>query len=440
MKSQDKIPTSKVQRASKFVRTGVKVGGNYLKHYAKKVVNPNISREELDKDNARDIYQSLSELKGSALKVAQMMSMDKNLLPKAYMDKFSMAQYSAPPLSGPLVVKTFQKYFGKNPQEIFDTFEMQSINAASIGQVHQAYKNGQKLAVKIQYPGVAESIHTDLKMVKPFATQILQLPNKDIDKYLEEVESKLVEETDYELELKRSIEISEACKDLKNVTFTKYYPEYSAKKILTMDWLDGKHIKDFLLQNPSQEVRNKLGQALWDFYDFQIHNLKAVHADPHPGNFLVQEDGTLGVLDFGCVKVIPEDFYNNYFVVINSNIFEHPEKMEQVFFEMEYLFEEDTPELKKFYIGIFKEMIELLGRPFQFEEFDFNDDTYFKEIYQLSDKISNMKEIRESKQARGSKHSLYINRTYFGLYNILNQIGAKVKTKYPEWLQKPIAS
>jgi predicted unusual protein kinase regulating ubiquinone biosynthesis (AarF/ABC1/UbiB family) len=122
MKEQSRIPTSKVQRAAKFVKTGARVGGNYVKHYAKKAVNPKLTKEALHEDNARDIYNSLSELKGSALKVAQMMSMDKNLLPTAYQDKFSMAQYSAPPLSYPLVVKTFQQYFKKSPSDMFDVF------------------------------------------------------------------------------------------------------------------------------------------------------------------------------------------------------------------------------------------------------------------------------------------------------------------------------
>jgi predicted unusual protein kinase regulating ubiquinone biosynthesis (AarF/ABC1/UbiB family) len=138
VKEQNSIPTSKVQRAAKFIKTGAKVGGNYVKHYAKKVMDPSLTKEDLHLNNAQDIYQSLSELKGSALKVAQMMSMDKNLLPTAYQDKFMMAQYSAPPLSYPLVVKTFQKHFSKTPEQIFDTFTKNAINAASIGQVHQA--------------------------------------------------------------------------------------------------------------------------------------------------------------------------------------------------------------------------------------------------------------------------------------------------------------
>ena len=115
MKEQTSIPTGKVERASRFVATGLKVGGNYIKHYTKKLIDPSISREELHADNAEDIYDTLSNLKGSALKVAQMLSLDRGMLPKAYTERFAMSQYSAPPLSGPLVVNTFLKTLGKMP-------------------------------------------------------------------------------------------------------------------------------------------------------------------------------------------------------------------------------------------------------------------------------------------------------------------------------------
>ena len=120
MREQSKIPTSKVSRAAKFVSTGAKVGGNYLKHYTRKLVDKNATREQLDEDNAADIYNSLSELKGSALKVAQMLAMDKNMLPNAYQQQFAMGQYSAPPLSFPLVVKTFNKHL-KSPHTSSNT-------------------------------------------------------------------------------------------------------------------------------------------------------------------------------------------------------------------------------------------------------------------------------------------------------------------------------
>ncbi len=439
MKEQSKIPTSKVQRAAHFVSTGAKIGGNYVKYYTRKALNNQVSRDTLHQDNATDIYDGLSKLKGSALKVLQMMSMDKNILPTAYSDRFQMAQYSAPPLSYPLVVKTFQKSFGESPSEIFDTFSKNAKNAASMGQVHEATLNGKRLAVKVQYPGVANSIISDLKIVRPIAMRLFNISDKELDHYLEEVESKLIEETDYALELERSIDISKQCDHVENLFFPVYYPELSSDKIITMDWIEGEHLKEFMAKNPSQEVKNKLGQALWDFYDYQVHDLKQVHADPHPGNFIMQENGQLGIIDFGCVKIIPEHFYQQYFRLIRKDLLLNEDELDQIFYELGFLIQEDTDYERKVFKAIFIEMIDLLGKPFHFDEFDFADDTYFQSIFNLSEKISNMKEVRESKAARGPKDALYINRTYFGLYNLLNALGANIETKKPLWLQSPKA-
>lgn len=428
MKEQSKIPVSKVQRATKFIKTGAKIGGNYVKHYSKKVFDNSINNDALNEANASDIYEALSEMKGSALKVAQMMSMDKNMMPTAYQNKFAMAQYSAPPLSFPLVVKTFQSSLGNSPDQLFDSFSRQAVNAASIGQVHKATKTGNTLAVKIQYPGVANSISSDLKMVKPFAAKLLSISDADLDYYMSEVEQKLLEETDYKLELKRSEEISKACSELQNIYFPKYYPELSSDRILTMDWLDGLHLKEFLATNPDQERCNMIGQALWDFYDFQIHVLKQVHADPHPGNFLFREEGAVGVLDFGCVKEIPEAFYNQYFQLHDKEFVKNEEALNKLFYELSFLSRDDTEYEVKVFTSVFREMIDLLGRPFHEEQFDFGDENFFKNIFTLGDRISKMKEVRNSKHARGPKHGLYINRTYFGLYNLLHDLKATVNT------------
>lgn len=435
VKEQESIPVSKVQRAAKFISTGAKVGGNYVKHYAKKMVNPSLDKEELHQSNAQDIYSSLSELKGSALKVAQMMSMDKNLLPRAYQDKFTMAQYSAPPLSYPLVVKTFQRFFTKTPEQLFDTFSRAAVNAASIGQVHQATLEGKYLAVKIQYPGVADSVSSDLKLVRPFALRLLNMNEKELDHYMEEVEERLLEETDYLLEVRRSREISKACASIPNLVFPKYYSEFSSERIITMDWIFGKHIKEWMETRPSQGLRNQVGQALWDFYHFQVHELKQVHADPHPGNFIIQEDGRLGIIDFGCVKVIPEDFYQGYFALIKKELGMDEEELDRVFYALDFISDKDSPAEKSYFKQVFREMISLLGKPFHVDTFDFSDDSYFEQIFQLGDRISNDKMFKKSRQARGSRHGLYINRTYFGLYNLLNQLQAEVTTTKPDWLK-----
>ncbi len=434
VKEQGSIPVSKVQRAAKFISTGAKVGGNYVKHYAKKMVNPSMNKDELHQKNASDIYNSLSELKGSALKVAQMMSMDKNLLPRAYQDKFTMAQYSAPPLSYPLVVKTFQKYFQQTPEQLFDTFTRSAVNAASIGQVHQAIKGGKTLAIKIQYPGIADSVSSDLRLVRPFALRLLNMNEKELDHYMGEVEERLLEETDYNLEIARSREISEACAHIPNIRFPKYYDALSSEQIITMDWIEGKHIKEWMDTNPSQEARNQVGQALWDFYHHQVHNLNQVHADPHPGNFIIQEDGTLGIIDFGCVKVIPKDFYTGYFSLIKKDLLINEAELNQIFYDLEFISDKDTEVEKAFFSAIFSEMISLLGTPFHVEKFDFSDNDFFNQIFQLGDRIANDKMFKKSNQARGSRHGLYVNRTYFGIYNLLNQLQAEVVTTKPAWL------
>lgn len=423
MKSIDKIPTSKIQRASKLMSTGAKIGVNYLKYYGEKMVgSEEKAKLKLDESNASDIYDSLKSLKGSALKVAQMMSMDKTMLPQAYVEKFSLSQFSVPPLSAALVKKTFKRYFGKDTNELFDAFNFEAINAASIGQVHQAEKDGKKLAVKIQYPGVAESIGSDLAMVKPIAMRMLNIKGKDAERYFVEVEEKLMEETDYALELHQSNAVSQACGHIPNLLFPNYYAELSNDKILTMDWMDGIHISTFSETNTSPEKANKIGQALWDFYMYQIHVVKKVHADPHPGNFMVSPDDQLIAIDFGCMKAIPEDFYLPYFELTKPAVLNDPIAFEKQLYALEILKETDTPEQTKFFSEIFKELLGLFALPFHHEEFDFSDPSFFNQIANMAEKYSKNDTMRKVDAGRGSTHFIYINRAFFGLYSLMNEL------------------
>ncbi|APG60035.1 ABC1 kinase family protein [Christiangramia salexigens] len=426
MKTIDKIPTGKIGRTGQLVQTGVKIGGNYLKYYGKKAFNRELTRDELDEDNASDIYDGLKNLKGSALKVAQMLSMEKNLLPSAYVEKFSLAQFSVPPLSAPLVRKTFKKYHGVYPEELYDTFATQSVNAASIGQVHKATKDGKKLAVKIQYPGVADSISSDLAMVKPIALKMFNLQAKDSEKYFKEVEGKLLEETDYILEVKQSKEISGACAGIPNLRFPDYYEELSSERIITMDWMDGVHLSEFAKSNTDQNLANKVGQALWDFYMFQIHGLKEVHADPHPGNFMVDKDNNLIAIDFGCIKQIPDDFYEPYFALTDREKLNDQEFFYQKLYELEILSAADSDKEKDFFADMFYEMFSMFSTPFQSDKFDFTDEKFWENLTHLSEKYSKDPELRKMNGNRGSRHFLYMSRTFFGLYNLLHDLKATV--------------
>jgi predicted unusual protein kinase regulating ubiquinone biosynthesis (AarF/ABC1/UbiB family) len=425
MKRLDSIPTNKIERVSKLVTTGVKIGGNYLKYYGQKIVNPETAKETLHENNATDIYDSLKELKGSALKVAQMLSMEKNLLPQSYVEKFSLSQFSVPPLSGPLVTKTFRKYFGKEPHELFDTFNPESINAASIGQVHKATKNGKDLAVKIQYPGVRESIGTDIAMVKPIAVRMFNLQGTS-DEYFQEIEGKLMEETDYTLELQQSEAVRVECAQLDNLRFPKYYPELSCEKIITMDWMQGKHLSEWCKEEHTQEERNKVGQALYDFYMYQIHGLHKFHADPHPGNFLVDEDANLIAIDFGCMKVLPIDFYTPYYKIIRPETIANEALFKELLYELQVLRPEGAPDEEEYFFKLFQELLNVFVDPYRYERYNFGNPAFSDAIAGLSEKFANDKVLRKMNGNRGSKHFIYVNRTFFGLYSLLFDIGAEI--------------
>ena len=429
MKTLDKIPTSKIERATQLVKTGFKVGGNYMAYYGEKIVNPSLTKEKLNENNAEDIYDGLKNLKGSALKVAQMLSMDKNIMPRAYVEKFSLAQFSVPPLSAPLVRKTFKKYLGKFPEELYDSFTPDSINAASIGQVHQATKNGKKLAVKIQYPGVADSIGSDLAIVKPFAVRMFNLQGKDSDRYFQEVENKLLEETDYELELAQGIEITEKCAFIPNLRFPKYYAEMSSKKTITMDWMEGEHLSEFTAYNTDREKGDKIGQALWDFYMFQMHKLRQVHADPHPGNFLIDKDSNLIAIDFGCMKKVPNAFYVPYFELADPEVINNPATFSEKMYELEILRKDDSEKEIKYFTELFHGLLTLFTKPFHGDFFDFSDDDFFEQIGNLGEQLTKDTQLRKMNGNRGSQHFIYINRTFFGLYNLLHDLKARVNTK-----------
>lgn len=433
MTGQATIRSSRLGRMAAFAGTGARVGINYLKHYGQRSIGAVSDDNELHERNAEAVYKTFSELKGGPLKLAQMLSIDHNLLPTAYADQFAKAQYSAPPLSYPLVARTFRREMGKGPLEIFDTFSEAAAHGASIGQVHKATKDGRAFAVKVQYPGVAESLRSDLRIVKPVALQILGVRERDAEAYFREVESRLLEETDYTLELRRSVELSEASAHLPGISFPRYYPEFSCRRILTMEWVEGLTLDRFAKSSASREERDRIGQALWDFYDFQIHTLRLFHADPHPGNFLVR-DGGLVVLDFGCTKKIDPDFHRRHFRFLDGRLLEDRPALEEALRDLEILLPGDPEGLRSRLCDLCAASIAVLARPFRDGSFDFSDPAFMRSIYDLGEQNRRDDSLRRLRGQRGSPHSIYVNRAYFGLYSLLSAIGARVETRLPEWL------
>lgn len=428
-KEYESIPTSKVQRAMKVLGTGMKVGGNYVAHYSKSVFKEQ-DKEQLNEKNAAAIYETLGEMKGSALKMAQLLSMDEFTLPESYQKAFQQAQNNAPPLSFPLIQKTFRSQFGKDVDELYDHFSRKAVFAASIGQVHKAEKEGKQLAVKVQYPGVADSIESDLKLVRPIVQKAMNISAKELDFYIQEVQSTLVEETDYEHELAISELMREKCAPVENLFIPTYYKDWSSSRVLTMDWVDGMLLSDWLASKPSDEARTKVAQAIWDAFLYQISELQMVHADPHPGNFIVMPDGCLCLIDFGCVKRIEEDFYQAFFRLLKQDLLDDKVALKEVLNELNFFTPTDTEADKAFLFDFLQDSMKLIAAPFQSDSFHFGDPAYIARLYGQGEEVT--KEIRKRRMnsARGPKEGIYLLRTFYGLYMILAKVGVPVTMNY----------
>ena len=161
---------------------------------------------------------------------------------------------------------------------------------------------------------------------------------------------------------------------------------------------------------------------------FQMHKLRKVHADPHPGNFLINKENQLIALDFGCIKEVPNDFYVPYFELAKKENLTNPEFFKSKLYELEILRKDDSKEEVEFFTTMFHELLSLFAQPFHAEEFNFADDAFFGQIANLGENYSKSTELRNMNGNRGSKHFIYINRTFFGLYNLMHDLKAeKVK-------------
>ena len=430
---QESIRSTPLSRMAALAGAGAAVGMNYLKFYGKRAVSTQspshaaAAREALEEANASRIYQTFSQLKGGPLKLAQMLSMDDQLLPAAYASQFSKAQYSAPPLSWPLVRRTIEREFRQPVESLFDQFTPNAAHGASIGQVHRAVLHGRQVAVKVQYPGVAESLTSDLRVIKPVALQMMGMREADIAHYFSEVESRLLEETDYALELERSQELAAACSSLTHVRFPAFHPSRCSARVLTMDWIDGQLLDRFADGAATQAQRNQIGQALWDFYDYQVHTLLLFHADPHPGNFLVRDD-QLWVLDFGCTRAITREFHDRQFALLDPAVIDHDPSFRAALEALNILLPGDSAAATGKILTLARESLELLAKPYRTPVFDFADPAFMQAIYAMGDANRRDKSLRHLRGARGPAESVYLNRAFFGLYSLLHRLRAEVRT------------
>ncbi len=265
----------------------------------------------------RILFAALNQLKGTALKASQLLSMEMGFLPEGMRQELARAHYQVTPLNRALVIKVLRQelgpHYGDGPQALFQHVEPQAFAAASLGQVHAAQLvTGERVAVKLQYPGMAASIGSDMQMLrgllKALGTQSNTLPkSRIIERVMADIERKLAEELDY-LHEARQLQWFAQHLTLPGLVIPQPVMLATTQRVLTMQHLTGLHLNEWLLTQPSQAARDHYGQLLFNTFMHCVFVLHRLQADPHPGNYLFMPDGQLGMLDFGCTRALDPGF------------------------------------------------------------------------------------------------------------------------------------
>ncbi len=309
----DEIPRKTSTRSAKLASIPLAVAGRGALGFGRQLIgqSPQFAFAELQEKTAEQVFKVLGELKGGAMKFGQALSVFEAALPediaKPYRQTLVKLQEAAPPLPAKVVHKVLAKELGEDWRDNFAEFEDKPAASASIGQVHRGrWKDGRVVAVKIQYPGAAEALVSDLNQIERFS-KIFQLfmPGLEMKPLLEELKARIIEEVDYRFEAQAQEACWNAYLDDPDIAIPKVV--LATDRILVSEWLEGKPLAR-VIADGDQDERNNAGIKLARFHFTAPLRAGLLHADPHPGNFRVLADGRLGVLDFGACNRLPNGF------------------------------------------------------------------------------------------------------------------------------------
>ncbi|MFI4988554.1 MAG: ABC1 kinase family protein [Alphaproteobacteria bacterium] len=291
-------------RVKRYARVGRAMGGLAVELAGKRYLGLSLDRNR----HASDLAAALGGLKGPLMKVAQLLSTIPDALPSEYVSELSQLQANAPAMGWPFVKRRMAAELGPEWQGRFKSFERVAARAASLGQVHRAEAlDGRALAAKLQYPEMASVVEADLKQLR-FVFALYERYDKAIStkNIHAEIAERLGEELDYEREAKHMRLYAEMLGREPGVEVPEVLPELSTRRLLTMTWLEGAPLvacKDWPLAARNHVAYNMFRAWYVPFYDYGV-----IHGDPHLGNYSVRPDGSINLMDFGCIRVFKTSF------------------------------------------------------------------------------------------------------------------------------------
>ena len=290
-------------RVKRYAKVGTAVGG-----LAARLAGDKVFGLSLDKPaHAKDLKNALGGLKGPLMKVAQILATIPEALPQEYVQELIQLQANAPAMGWLFVKRRMAAELGPDWQDHFDQFEHRAAAAASLGQVHRAELDGRALACKLQYPDMNSAVEADLAQLKMIFS-IYGRYDRTIDtsNVHKEIGDRLREELDYDREARHMALFAEVYKGEKNIHIPGVLLELSTRRLLTMNWLDGRPLLDF--RDADLETRNTIALNMFRTWYVPFYNAGVIHGDPHLGNYTVRDNLDINLLDFGCVRVFDAKF------------------------------------------------------------------------------------------------------------------------------------
>ena len=290
----------------RFARTSGAVGGIAARITGERVFGIKTNQAR----HAEDLKSILGGLKGPMMKVAQFLSTIPDALPPEYAAQLSELQSNAPPMGWPFVRRRMAGELGADWEQKFAAFSKEASAAASLGQVHRAkLPDGTDVACKLQYPDMPNIMEADLKQLKMAMSVYKRMDNAIIqDDIYVELAERLREELDYTREAAQMRLYHTMLADTADVNVPEPVPALTTKRLLTMKWLNGVGMKAWLQAGPSQEARNALATALFRAWYIPFYRYGVIHGDPHLGNYQVNPEGGLNLLDYGSIRVFAPKF------------------------------------------------------------------------------------------------------------------------------------
>ena len=422
------IPQGRLRRTAPLAAmTARAAGGGVVDILRRRLKGQRGASLEFHVRNAERYADRLSRSKGVLMKVGQIVSFVDisaavdSTYGEVYQAALASLQADAEPMDPVLVAAVIESELGRGPEELFAEFSPTPIAAASIGQVHVArLHDGAEVAVKVQYPGVADAIGDDLAntellftFVKIATGMVPQFRSFDVRALADEISERISEELDYAAELAYQSEFAEHYRGHPFIRVPEVLPELSSDRVLTMEMIHGRRWTD--TAEVDQALRDRWGEAINRFFFGSIARFGMFNADPHPGNYLFHDDGTVTFLDFGCVKRMTPAVQRGFFEFHAAAMDNDAERLLQVWIEHGFARADSAPPADKVLAWCRKNFAAYVQpQPFTFTpEF----------VSELLGNMANMdKDVR--RHSNVPKDFLFTNRIFVGLYSVLGALRA----------------